>query len=94
MNEIKLLIENGATLSEDSKDIVVSLLSHSNTEIVQYIIEEMATQNIKIYYPEGIVSDMAISISMGNCVSNKMIADYVGITGQIDWTSCEQHNEL
>ena len=94
LNEIKLLIENGATLSEDSKDIVVSLLSHSNTEIVQYIIEEMATQNIKIYYPEGIVSDMAISISMGNCVSNKMIADYVGITGQIDWTSCEQHNEL
>lgn len=89
---IKLLLDNEASLENGGK-IGRQLVNRDNTEVVLYIINEMAVREIKITaevhdnYPRYIVYE--ISRNMYNCEGNKIIADYAGLTGQINWSECE-----
>ena len=87
----KLLIDNGASLTDGGK-IGLQLVNHHSTEIVQYIVDEMAARKVEMVagyedYPKYIVS--YIARDMDNCEGNKIIADYAGVTNSIDWSSCE-----
>lgn len=90
-----LLLDYGASL-EEGGSIGYALVNYPNPEVVQYIIDEMTDREIGITagyedYPRYIVA--AMSRYMGNCASNKIIADYAGLTDQVNWGQCN-HAEL
>jgi len=89
LETIKLFLENNASFSNGA-EIGLALVNHPSHELVQYIVDEMASKEIKIITgnadPEYIVD--AMSRTMYNCESNKILADYAGVSDQIDWSQC------
>ncbi|NRA73448.1 MAG: hypothetical protein HRU36_01705 [Rickettsiales bacterium] len=90
---IKLLINNGASLKE-GKSIIASLINHPDTEVVQYLVDEMSAREVKIalspFEYEYVAQFMC---NTENCATNKIIADYIDLPGQVDWNCCD-HIEL
>lgn len=73
--------------------ICLELINYPNTELTHYIIAEMKDKAMEVgeaggdNYPFYIMH--AINRNMHHCESNKLIANYAGVTNSIDWSSCE-----
>jgi hypothetical protein len=88
INDIKFLIENGADLRWDNlKDLII----HNDPEITQYVIGAMIAQKLEIsdYSKENIAFYINNQHNPSHCTNDKIIADYAGITGKVDWSYCE-----
>lgn len=89
---IKLLIEHGASVGNGGK-LGYRLMNHHDADLVRYVINEMAAREIKIVadnendYLRIIPRQM--SRNMENCEVNRIIADYAEISGQINWSECD-----